>query len=73
MPKMYFPSESVGRDGRNAPSPGNPASYPITGRRRIATLSKGGGARYLRDDLGDNSILLDDLGDGSPLIDDLAA
>ncbi len=46
MPKMYFPGESVGRDGLNGPSPGNPASYPITGRRRIATLSKGGGVIY---------------------------
>jgi len=44
MPKMYFPGESVGRDGRNAPSPGNPASYPIAGLRRLGlTRNTGGG------------------------------
>jgi len=46
MPKIFYPGETPGRDGVNAPSPANPAIYPIGGRKgRLGlTPGKGGGA-----------------------------
>lgn len=45
MPKIFYPGETPGRDGVNAPSPANPAIYPIGGRKgRLGlTPGKGGG------------------------------